>query len=171
MLDRGPQFAAEMTRELNYMLGIKTKLLTLFHPQTDGQTKRINQELEQYLRFFVDYWQKDWPEWLASVEFAMNNKVYSTTKVFLFMANYERKLRMGIDIRRRRKIEKTTEFAERIKKVQEEAGAALKKVQEEIKQQANKERREAEVWKAEDRVMLSTKDLAFKKRLAKKLVD
>jgi len=40
--DRGPQFAQELTRELNKMLGIKTKLLTVFHPQTDGQIERIN---------------------------------------------------------------------------------------------------------------------------------
>ena len=49
VLDRGPQFAAELTKELNRMLGIKTRLSTAFHPQTDGQTERINQELEQYL--------------------------------------------------------------------------------------------------------------------------
>ena len=47
--DRGPQFAAELTKELNRMLGIKTKLSTTFHPQTDGQMERMNQELEQYL--------------------------------------------------------------------------------------------------------------------------
>jgi len=47
--DRGPQFAAELTKELNRMLGIKTKLSTAFHPQTDGQTERMNQKLEQYL--------------------------------------------------------------------------------------------------------------------------
>jgi len=62
VLDREPQFAAELTKELNRMLGIKTKLLTLFHPQADGQIERMNQKLEQYLRFFVDYKQKDWPE-------------------------------------------------------------------------------------------------------------
>jgi len=62
VLDRGLHFAAEMTKELNSMLGIKTKLSMSFHPQTDGQTERMNQELEQYLRFFVDYRQKDWPE-------------------------------------------------------------------------------------------------------------
>jgi len=62
VLDRGLQFAAEMTKELNSMLGIKTKLSTSFHPQIDGLTERMNQELEQYLRFFVDYRQKDWPE-------------------------------------------------------------------------------------------------------------
>jgi len=60
--DRGLQFTAEMTKELNRMLGIETKLLTLYHPQTDGQMERMNQELEQYLRFFIDHRQKDWPE-------------------------------------------------------------------------------------------------------------
>jgi len=47
--DRGPQFAAGIMKELNCMLGIETKLSTAFHPQTDGQTERMNQELEQYL--------------------------------------------------------------------------------------------------------------------------
>ena len=53
--DRGPQFATGLMRELNEMLGIKTKLSTAFHPQTDGQTERMNQELEQYLRMFIDH--------------------------------------------------------------------------------------------------------------------
>jgi len=52
--DRGPQFAAELTKKLNRMLGIKMKLSTVFYPQTDGQTERMNQELEQYLRFFIE---------------------------------------------------------------------------------------------------------------------
>jgi len=58
--DKGPQFVAELTKELNRMLGIKTKLSTAFHPQTDGQTERMNQEVEQYLRFFIKHRQKDW---------------------------------------------------------------------------------------------------------------
>ena len=77
--DRGLQFAAELTKELNRMLGIRTKLSTTFHPQTDGQTEQMNQELEQYLQFFIEYRQKDWPEWLAAAEFAVNNKVYTAT--------------------------------------------------------------------------------------------
>ena len=47
--DKGPQFVAKLTKELNRMLGIKTKLSMAFHSQTDGQTERMNQELEQYL--------------------------------------------------------------------------------------------------------------------------
>ena len=56
--DRGPQFAAGLMQELNEMLGIKSKLSMAFHPQTDGQTERVNQELEQYLRMFIDHRQE-----------------------------------------------------------------------------------------------------------------
>ena len=65
--DRGAQFAAGLMRELNQMLGIETKLLTAFHPRTDGQTERTNQELEQYLRMFIDHRQEQWLEWLGTV--------------------------------------------------------------------------------------------------------
>ena len=96
------------------------------------------------MRFFVDYRQKDWPEWLASAEFAVNNKAHTATKVLPFMANYRRELRMGGDIRKRGKVEKATEFVERMKKVHEEAEAALKKVQEDIKRQTDRGRKETE---------------------------
>ena len=161
MSDRGPQFTAELTRELNRMLEIKTKLSTAFHPQTDGQTEWMNQELEQYLRFFIEHRQKDWPEWLAAAEFAINNKVHMATKVSPFMANYGKELRMGGDIRKKGKVESATEFVERMKKVQEEAGAALRKTQEEMKRYADRGRRETEVWKRGDRVLLNTKSLVL----------
>ena len=69
---------------------------------------------------------------MASAKFAINNKTYSTTKVSSFMVSYSRELRIGINLRRKGKIEKVMEFAERIRKVQE-AGAVLTKVQKEIK--------------------------------------
>ena len=53
--NRGPQFAAGMTRELNKMLGIETKLSMACHPETDRQIERTNQELEQYLRMYVNH--------------------------------------------------------------------------------------------------------------------
>ena len=100
------------------MLEIETKLLISFYSQIYGQTKQINQKLEQY------HGQKNWPEWLAMAEFAINNKIHSATKIFLFIVNYSRKLRMRADIRRKEKVMK---FAKRIKKVQEKARVALKK--------------------------------------------
>ena len=56
--DQGPQFVAEIIRELNWILGIKSKLSIVFHPQIDRQTERVNQELEQYLQMFIDHRQE-----------------------------------------------------------------------------------------------------------------
>ena len=136
----------ELMRELNKMLGIKTKLLTAFHPQTDGQTERMNQELEQYLRFFIENRQKNWLEWLAAAEFTVNNKVYMATKVLPFIANYGKELRIGGDIRRNGKVESVTAFVKRMKKVHEEVEAALKKTQEEMKRYADRGRKKTENW-------------------------
>jgi len=108
---------------------------------------------------------------LASAEFAVNNKAYTATKMSSFMANYGRKLRMGGDIRKKKKVESTTEFAERMKKVHKEAGVALKRIQEEIKRYTDHSRKETEDWKKRDRVLLSTKDLVFKERPMRKLIE
>jgi len=101
--DRGPQFAAGLMRELNEMLGIKSKLSMAFHPQTDGQTERVNQELEQYLRMFIDHRQKQWPEWLGTAEFTYNNKAHSSTRTSPFKANYGQDPRIGFEARKKGK--------------------------------------------------------------------
>jgi len=58
--DRGVQFVAGIMKKLNNLLGIQTKLSIAYHPQTNRQMERINQELEQYLRVFINYKQKQW---------------------------------------------------------------------------------------------------------------
>ena len=123
--DKGLQFAAGMTKELNKMLGIETKLFTAYHPETDRQTERTNQELEQYLRMYVNHRQNNWAEWLAIAEFAFNNKVHTATKMPPFQVNYGRELRMGFDIRKKGKNEKAEEFMKEMKERHEETRAAL----------------------------------------------
>jgi len=159
--DRGAQFAANLMKELNQILGIETRLSTAFHPQTDGQTEQTNQELEQYLRMFINHRQEQWPEWLGTAEFAYNNKVNTSTKVSPFRANSGRDLRMGFEMKKQEKSEGAREFTERMKRIQEEAQAALKRAQEEIKKQADRKRGETEEYRVGDLVMLSTKDLKW----------
>jgi len=62
ILDREPQFAAGLMRELNKILEIETKLSTAYHPETDEQMERTNQELEQYLRMYINHRQNNWVE-------------------------------------------------------------------------------------------------------------
>jgi len=115
--DRGPQFAAGLIRELNEMLGIKTKLSTAFHLQTNGQTERMNQELEQYLRMFIDHCQDHWPEWLGMAEFAYNNKAYAGTKESPFEVNSGQNPRMWFKLRKKGKFKGAEKFAKRMKEV------------------------------------------------------
>jgi len=78
----------------------------------DGQTERVNQELEQYLRMFIDHWQEQWLEWLEMAEFAYNNKVNTLTNISLFRANSGRDPRMGFEMRRNEKLEGAREDEE-----------------------------------------------------------
>jgi len=159
--DRGPQFIAGIMQELNRMLGIESKLSMAFHPQTNGKTERVNQELEQYLRMFIDHRQEQWPDWLGMAEFVYNNKMHSSTKVLPFKANYGQDPRMEFEMRRKGKYKGAEKFVTKIKEIQEEAKAALGKAQEEMKKYADKKRGEIDDYKVEDLVMLSTKDLKY----------
>jgi len=171
--DRGPQFAAGLMQELNEMLGIKSKLSTAFHPQTDGQTEKVNQELEQYLRMFIDHRQEQWPEWLGMAEFAYNNKVHSSTKTLPFKANYKQDPRMGFEGRKKGKYTGAEKFIKKRKEIQKEAKAVLGKVQADIKKYADKKRSDVEEYKVGNLVMLSTKDLKYQmvRRRTKKLME
>jgi hypothetical protein len=86
--DRGPQFAADFWGRLCSRLGIDRRLSTAFHPQTDGQTERVNAVMEQYLRMHVNYLQDDWVEWLPLAEFAANNHASETTGACPFFGMY-----------------------------------------------------------------------------------
>jgi len=132
------QFAAGMMKELNNLLGIQTKLLMAYHPQTDGQMERINQELEQYLRVFIDHRQEQWLDWLGTAEFTYNNKIHTATKISPFKANYGQNPRMVFEEKRKGKYEVAEKFVKRMKKIQEEAKAALGKAQEEMKKFTNR---------------------------------
>ena len=171
--DRGLQFVVGLTRELNKMLGIETKLSTAYYPETNGQTERTNQELEQYLRIYVNHRQNNWAEWLATAEFAFNNKVYIATKISPFQVNYGREPRIGFDIRKKRKNEKAEKFVKEMKERHEEARAALVKSQEKMKRQADRNRKEVEEYRVGDKVLISTKDFSKKlmKRVTKKLTE
>ena len=175
--DREFQFVAELIRELNRILEIKSKMLTTFHPQTDRQTERVNQELEQYLRMFIDHRQEQQPDWLGTVKFTYNNKVHSSTKTLPFEANYGQNPRMGFEVRKKEKYGGIEKFVTKMKEIQEEAKVALEKVQEEIKKYANRKRAEVNKYKVGDLVMLSTKNLKYqiierrKEKLIKKFVE
>src|SRR5262249_13298676 len=86
--DRDKIFTSNFWRHLLALLDVRPNLSTAFHPQSDGQTERVNQTLEQYLRVFCDYQQDNWQDLLSRAEFAYNNAVHASTGHSPFFANY-----------------------------------------------------------------------------------
>jgi len=158
--DRGPQFVAEFTRELYRMLGIQLAATTAFHPQGDGQTERVNQELEQYLRVFVNQRQDDWADLLPLAEFQYNNHVHSSTQHPPFLLEAGRLPRMGFEPDQRpSKVESVNEFRDRMKSTLEEAKAALAKSKEDMARYYNQRRSAAPEYKPGDKVYLDASDI------------
>ena len=87
---RGPQFASKFMEILTKALGMKRQLSMVYHPQTDGQTDRINQEIGTFLWHYMNYQQDDWMNWLAAAEFQYNNKKHAATGRTLFELNFGR---------------------------------------------------------------------------------
>ena len=86
--DRGPQFASKVMQEIWNKLGVKSTMSTAFHPQTDGETERVNQELEQYLHIFCNFQVDNWAELLPFMEFAHNARSHSATRLSPFKIWY-----------------------------------------------------------------------------------
>ena len=85
--DRDTRFTGSFWKQLMTLLKVQVSMSTAFHPQTDGQTERMNRTVEQVLRIYVDYRQKNWDELLPLVEFAINNHSSSSTGSSPFFLN------------------------------------------------------------------------------------
>lgn len=168
--DRGSQFVSSFTRELNRLLGITTSVSTAFHPQSDGQTERVNQEIEQFLRMFTNHRQDDWAEWLPIAEFSYNNRIHASTRQTPFALDTGRHPRMGTEPNRSSNVEAADEFASRITKATEEARSALNQAADDMARYYDAHRTDLEIFKVGDKVWLDSRNIKTT-RPTKKLDD
>jgi len=158
--DRRPQFITSFTKELYRLLGVQLSSSTAWHPQTDGQTERVNQELNQFLCLFVNERQNDWYDLLPIAEFQYNNHVHSATQQPLFLLDTGRIPRMGFEPSQApSRLETVNEFTEQMKSATEEAKSAIRKAQEDMTRYYNRKRTPAPVYKPGDRVYLDASDI------------
>jgi len=94
--DRGSEFVSNFFRSLGTALDMRLHFTSGYHPEGDGQTKRMNQTLEQYLCVYCNYQQDNWSELLPLVEFAYNNAPSATTSVSPFFTNKEYHLNITV---------------------------------------------------------------------------
>ena len=129
--DRGSVFTSKFWSTLCWVLKIKRKLSTAFHPQTDGQTERQNQTLEQYLRQFCTYHQDDWASLLPQAEFAYNNSDHASLGCSPFFALYGFTPRTGLDIEAditRGEVPSVIKRIKHMKDIREELARYLRKI-------------------------------------------
>ena len=119
-------------KEFTKALEAKRQLLTAYYSQTNGQTKRINQEIGTFLWYYINYQQDNQTNWLATAEFQYNDKKYAATGRTLFKLNFGRhpwKSNLIVQI----EISKVEEFFVEIQKDWEQTMKAIKEAQKNIK--------------------------------------
>ena len=124
--DRGPQFISSFMKELYSQLQIEGNPSTAYHPETNGQTERVNAWVEQYLQIYVNHRQTDWSEWLSIAKFAHNQTTSSATNFSPFILNYGQQPRSGYAQKPKYRNTMALEFMEEMKSTQQVAKSALK---------------------------------------------
>ena len=158
--DRGSQFVSHFTRSLLKRLDIKGNRSTAYHPQSDGQTERVNQTLEQYLRIYCDYQQDDWQQLLPLAEFVYNNTQSSSTKVSPFFANYGFHPRCSVSVSPPEATNPAAEaLVDRLRVIHEELKANLQHAQDQYKVQHDRHARPAPVIAVGDKVWLNRRNI------------
>jgi len=164
--DRGPQFVSDFWNEFCRILGIKMKLSTAFHPQTDGQTEIMNQYIDQRLRPFVNYYQNNWSELLPMLDYAQLTLPHESLGMSPFELQNGYLPRTSFDwdrpteptsARERLNVEEATAYSRRMHDAWKVAKDIILKAQEKKQRDVDKHRREVN-FGVEDRVWVSTKN-------------
>lgn len=158
--DRGVQFASKLFKEFCQFLNIEHSMSTAYHPQTDGQTERVNQTLEQCLRWYVNSYRKDnWSRLLPTAEFAYNNVASETTRHSPFFVELGRHPLAGpSDQELPRTVNPDlNDIAHERWKAQQEAKAAMLVASERWKWYSDRGHKQLDL-RVGDKVLVSTKD-------------
>ena len=155
--DRGKEFCNGFMKQLYKLIGTEQKLSTAYHPQTDGQTERVNRVLEDMLRNYVGGKQDDWDEYLAAAEFAINNSYHDSIGTTPFKLWTGRHPNLPVSIAKG-KFPKAAEFADQMIQGLADAKRHLEAAKQRQKAYADKKRRHVE-FELGDKVLLNTKNI------------
>jgi hypothetical protein len=165
--DRGSIFTSHFWTRLTELLGISRNLSTAFHPQTDGQTERVNQIVEQYIRVFTTYQQDDWYDLLPLAEFSYNNADHESSKFTPFYALYGFNPRFSSIPEFTTIVPAAENNIQQLNKITKELQENLKIAQERYKDNADTKRIPAPKFKENDLVWLSMRNIKTTRPSAK----
>lgn len=162
------QFASEFWKSLYQHLKITVKLSTAHHPETDGQTERENQELERYLRSYVNYLQDDWVQWLPLAEFASSNTRSESIGMSSFYANKGVNPRISLNTFRPTSVQQAKDIATEMDEILDFICSQLTVSHDRQARAANLHRIPAPAYKPGDQVWLNTKNIRTKRPCKKR---
>ena len=166
--DRDARFTSKFWETITATLNIKRGMSTAFHPQTDGQTERVNQSIEPYLRTFCNYEQDNWSEMLPMGEYAYNNSVTTATGLSPFYANFGYHPRTSWPVELEAMNPAGRNYAHWMTSVHAFCKKTLEHTRERMGRYYDKKSKEAPKLKVGDLVMLNSKNLRTR-RPSKKL--
>ena len=164
--NRGSVFVSNFLGELYKLLGIKRKMSTVFHPQTDRQTEQLNRKINQYLRTYVNDRQNDWAKWIKIAQFIWNNTVSEVTTNSPFGITQSYSPCMGIE-----PTETVAPVAKDFALIFNKVVKASEKAKLSMKVQADNRRNSAPDYKVGQQVWLFTDNLRMLNRTSKKLTE
>ena len=141
------------------MLGIKGMPSTAYHPQTDGQTERVNQELEVYLRFYINYQQDDWSRWLDQAEFVQNSNFHEAIQNTPFELMHGLTPWSGREEGNSDKSPGANEWKLRLMEARKRAQEALENARTSMKKHYDKKKEKGRDFKEGEKVWLDAKNL------------
>jgi transposase InsO family protein len=159
--DRGPQFAARFTKALYLKLGITHALTTAYHPQSNGQTERANQEVEKHLRLFTNARHDDWVAHLPTAEFVLNSRVHSAHQMTPFEVMYGYRPDFTVPVGPPTKFPAIDTRLRDLREVRNEAEAALRMEKRTQKETFEANKPAPHPFAPGDMVWLSSKDIAL----------
>ena len=160
--DRDKNFTSHFWQTVRELWGIEERMSTAFHPQTDGQTERVNRVLEEYLRSYVGPLHDDWDTYLSMAEFAINNAKQSSTGMSPFYMTYGCHPRMPDRLGlASRETPAAIQYVQNIERAVSQAKSALAEAQGRMKNYYNSKRRDVS-YEPGELVLLSTTNLRLK---------
>jgi hypothetical protein len=168
--DRDSTFTGSFFTDLYDCLGIKRSMSTACHPQTDGQTERINQVIESYLRSYCNYEQNDWESILAMADYAYNSSKHSVTKISPFYAKYGFEARTSWPTEIQFRNPASEMYGHYMTEVHKRPEERLGDAVEAMKKHYNKKRKDVVPFRKGELVLLNGRNIRAKHR-CKKLGD